>query len=137
MYESLTVYISKLEDLNPGEWIIDRENDGAPEHPIHVPWVQYSETVNGLEIALLTFFDARKDLDLTQYGDILEEYGIRWKMTSMNEADVSNLDAVVVLALLVGAYRAERFCDGALLRFVESGCIVKWLRRLREIDERM
>ena len=52
----------------------------------------------------------------------------------MESADVSALDGQTVMALLVGAVRAERFCDGALLGFLESGCVERWLRRLREID---
>ena len=53
----------------------------------------------------------------------------------MKNADVSSLDGKTVVALLVGAIRAERFCDGALLDFFEDGSIVKWLSRLKEIDE--
>ena len=39
------------------------------------------------------------------------------------------------MALLMGAVRAERFCDGALKEFVENGSITKWLERLKEIDK--
>ena len=39
------------------------------------------------------------------------------------------------MALIIGAVRAERFCDGALLDFLDTGCILKWLQRLEEIDE--
>jgi hypothetical protein len=53
----------------------------------------------------------------------------------MSEADVSGADVTCVLALLVGAVRAERFCDGALLRFFREGCIRRWLERLKEIDD--
>ena len=52
----------------------------------------------------------------------------------MSEADVSKLDAQCVMALIVGAVRAERFCDGALLGFFKDGSIQKWLTRLKEID---
>ncbi|MBQ7614370.1 MAG: hypothetical protein IJU77_04950 [Butyrivibrio sp.] len=52
----------------------------------------------------------------------------------MEAADVSKLDTQAVLALLLGAIRAERFCDGALLGLLESGAILRWLKRLQEID---
>ena len=52
----------------------------------------------------------------------------------MKNANVNALDGTTVVALIVGAIRAERFCDGALLDFFESGCIEKWLERLAEID---
>lgn len=53
----------------------------------------------------------------------------------MSEADVSQLDAQCVMALIMGAVRAERFCDGALLGFFRDGSIRKWLERLKEIDD--
>jgi hypothetical protein len=34
----------------------------------------------------------------------------------------------------MGAIRAERFCDGALLGFFKDGYILKWLKRLKDID---
>ena len=52
----------------------------------------------------------------------------------MSEADVSHLDGKCIMALIVGAVRAERFCDGALLGFFKDGSIKKWLMRLKEID---
>lgn len=53
----------------------------------------------------------------------------------MKNADVSDLNAQCVLAFIKGAVRAERFCDGALLDFLKSGCMLKWLERLKAIDE--
>lgn len=73
-------------------------------------------------------------MKLNHYGEILNENGIDWGNTSMNEADVSVLDARSVMALIVGAIRAERFCDGALLEFFKDGSIGKWLRQLNQID---
>ncbi len=44
------------------------------------------------------------------------------------------MDGRTVVALLTGAIRAERFCDGALLDFCKSGAVLRWLKRLKEID---
>jgi len=52
----------------------------------------------------------------------------------MHDVDVTEFDEKSVLALIMGAVRAERFCDGALLAFFEDGCILKWLKRLKDID---
>ena len=38
------------------------------------------------------------------------------------------------MALIVGAIRADRFCEGALLSFFNNGCIIKRLERLEIID---
>lgn len=44
------------------------------------------------------------------------------------------LDAKTVLTLLNGAIRADRICEGALLSFIKSGAIQRWLVRLKELD---
>ena len=44
------------------------------------------------------------------------------------------LDTKTVLALLNGVIRADRFCEGALLSFMKSGAIQRWLVRLKELD---
>ena len=44
------------------------------------------------------------------------------------------MDAKCIMALIMGAVSAERFCDGALLGFFKDGSIKKWLERLKEID---
>ena len=84
--------------------------------------------------AIYRFVDEHKEMQLNRYSDILEKANIRWDSASMRDADVSGLDGKTVVALLFGAVRAERFCDGALLEFCTDGCVVKWLRRLEEID---
>ena len=43
----------------------------------------------------------------------------------MSTVPVDNLDAKYVLAMILGAVRAERFCDGALLRLFENGSIAR------------
>lgn len=52
-----------------------------------------------------------------RYDDTLNAAGIKWGSDYMKAADVANMDAKTVIALLIGAVRVERFCDGALLSF--------------------
>ena len=137
MYEPLTAFIPKIGESEYGEWIIDRVNDGTPEHPIQIPWVLYCETVQDLEKTIYQFVDEHEELRLRQYDEILEKSGIKWDMNSMSNAEVSKLDGSTVMALLLGAIRAERFCDGVLLNFCKSGCVYRWLSRLKEIDDGM
>ena len=133
-FENLIKYIPLLEDDNIGTWIIDRENDGSPEHPIQMPFVNYSEMVHNFIKDVYDFEEKNKDFELTRYGEILEKNGLKWGSKSMNEADVSSLDGQCIMALIMGAVRAERFCDGALLGFFKDGSIKKWLERLKKID---
>lgn len=81
-----------------------------------------------------TFEESNKDMELNRYGDILKNNGLKWGLESKKNADVSNLNAQCVLAPIMGVVRAERFCDGALIDFFESDCILKWLERLNSIE---
>lgn len=133
-FAELTAFIPRIKDDKYGEWIIDRENDGTPEHPIQFPFVHYSRVVDEFVDTLYKYCEAHPEFEHTSYGHTLESLGIDWDSTSMEQADVSNIDAKGVIALLIGAVRAERFCDGALLGFFEEGSILRWLERLAEID---
>ena len=136
MYESLIKYLSLLSDDSIGNWIIDKENDGTPEHPIQMPYVSYSEIVHQFIDDIYEFVDNNKEMELNHYSDILNANGIEWRTESMTNTAVNDLDAKCVIALIVGAVRAERFCDGALLSFFKSGTIKKWLNRLSDLDKR-
>lgn len=133
-FENLIKYLPLLEDDNIGTWIIDRESDGTSEHPIQIPFVNYSEMIHRFIEDVYDFEEKNKDFELTRYGEILEKNGLEWGSKSMSEADVSSLDSLCVMALIMGAVRAERFCDGALLGFFKDGSIKKWLERLKEIN---
>lgn len=134
-FERLTKYIPLIQDDKFGEWIIDKENDGTTEHPIHMPFVNYSQTVDSFHEDLYNFCEEHPEYEHTRYGETLEAFGLKWGTESMEAADVSSLDAKCVIALLMGAVRAERFCEGALLSFFKSECILRWLQRLKAIDE--
>lgn len=100
-----------------------------------MPYVNYETTVTDVEQAIYSFVDDHPENKLTRYSNILKRNGLEWDSRVMSEADVSELDGQAVMALLLGAMRAERFCDGALLRFFKDGSVRRWLLRLREVDE--
>ena len=133
-FDILTKYISIIQTDSIGEFVIDKENDGTPEHPIQMPFVGYSEMVHNFIDDVYTFEKSNKDMELTRYGEILKDNGLEWDSESMKSADISNLNLQCVMALIMGAVRAERFCDGALLDFFKSGYILKWLERLKSIE---
>ena len=136
MYEKLTSLLEDIKTDSIGKWIVDKENDGSLEHPIQMPFVHYSECVRKFEHEVYAFEEEHPEYGLNRYKTILESYNIKWESRSMSMADVSKLSGRTVMALLMGAVRAERFCDGALKSFFEDHLIEKWLNRLREIDER-
>ena len=114
MFEGLTRHLPDLEKA---------ENSG-----------NYGRTIYEIEQAVYTFVDEHPEFGLTRYGEILEQSGLKWDGRIMSEADVSELDGRTTMALLIGAVRAERFCDGALIEFFENGSVKRWIARLSEID---
>lgn len=131
MFEQLTSYIDKIaSEETSGEWYgsFDQEQPSFPH-------VIYSITMHRFVDEVLKFVDAHPEMELTRYYDILEKNGLAWDSNMMEKADVANASGQLVMALIVCAIRAERFCDGTLLGFLENGCIVKWLERLKQIDD--
>ena len=133
MYESLTRLIPGLIE-EYGTLIVDNESKGTMDDPIHMPFVDYSPAVIELEKAVYAFKAEHPDFELTKYEEILSSNGLEWSRRSMSEADVSDADGKLVMALLMGAIRAERFSEGTLLGFCENGSVLRWLKRLQEID---
>lgn len=137
MFESLTKHLPAIENAEGfGNWVVDRESKGTMDDPIEMPYVNYGTTVADVEQAIYDFVDEHPEYELTHYRDILERNGLEWGSQAMSGADVSELDGQAVMALLLGAVRAERFCDGALLGFFEDGSMRRWLLRLKGIDGR-
>ena len=134
MYESLTRFIPGLIE-EYGTLIVDNESKGTMDDPIHMPFVDYSPTVTELLKAVYAFKAEHPDFELTKYEEILNSNGLKWSWESMSEADVSNADGRLVMALLLGAIRADRFSEGTLLGFLEEGSVLRWLKRLKEIDD--
>lgn len=133
-FDLLTKYIPLLRRERLGEWVIDKENDGTAEHPIQMPYVNYSETVRRFIEDVYTFAEQHQEMEITRYREILKENGIEWGMNDMEDVDVSNLNSQCVLALIMGVLRAERFCEGVILDFFTNGTIVKWLERLERLE---
>ena len=134
MYESLTKYLDEFAGAEFGTWIIDKKNDGTPEHPLEFPFVNYSRVVDQFIHDVYSFADNHEEMGLHSYQKVLEENGIKWNAKSMETAVVDDLDAKCVVALIYGAIRAERFCDGAILAFLKDGTFVRWLERLKTLD---
>lgn len=134
IYKALTDYLPEIEHRSYGEWVVDRESRGTAEDPIQMPYVSYSRMVRRFQNDVYDFMDNHPEYELNDYQKILEANNIQWGTKSMQAADVTALDGRCVMALLMGAIRAERFYEGALLNFFASGAIEKWLLRLKEID---
>ena len=107
IYKSLTDFLPMLENDKIGDRVIDRVNDGTPEHPIQMPVVNYTKNVRKVEDAIYDFEQIHPEYELNRYGNILKANGIEWGMDSMADKDVSELDGKCVMAMLMGAVRAD------------------------------
>lgn len=135
VYKGLTDYLPRIRDIEFGKWYPEKQTgDGSMERPFQMPFVVYDDIVEGLIREVYHFEKEHPEYGLNRYIEILEKHHIEWGDQAMTAADVSNMDGQGVMALLLAAIRAERFCDGALLDFLKKGCIQKWLERLEELD---
>lgn len=134
MYEKLTKYLDEFTGTEFGTWIFDNKNDGTPEHPAQMPFLSYSSVIMHFIEDVHSFVYECEEIGLYNYKKVLEENGIKWNAKSMETAVVDDLDAKCVVALIYGAIRAERFCDGAILAFLKDGTFVRWLERLKTLD---
>ena len=135
-FDSLLELIEPLEKGTHGRWISGNNHKGTMDDPIPMPFCAYSEAVHKLADAVYEFVESNPEYELKNYQKLLEDRGLKWSMDSFREADVSIMDAQGILAMLVGLLRAERFSDGVVLEALESGLVLKWLERIRDIVEK-
>lgn len=131
-FKSLTDFIVRLQNTDTGKWYPENQaGDGNVDRPLQMPFVVYQNDVRELEKEMYRFDKEHPQYNLKEYRLILEERGA----SDLQTYDVTNAEAKVVLALVLCVFRTERFCDGTIKAFLENGCILKWLERLKEIDE--
>ena len=135
MFETLIACLPELEKESSGEWIVDPGNDGSEEQPFQLPFIRYSEGSKKIIKEILNIEKNYADLKLDSYREILERNGIEWRAERMQNADILSLDAQCVMALLMGAVRADRYREGTFKSFIDRGCIKRWIIRLKEIEE--
>lgn len=73
MYESLTKYLDEFTGAEFGTWIIDKKNDGTPEHPLQFPFVNYSCVVDHFIDDVFSFVAKYEEVGLYSYQKVLEE----------------------------------------------------------------
>lgn len=91
VYKSLTDFLPMLEEDKIGDWAIDRVNDGTPEHPIQMPFVNYSRLVREVEDAIYDFEQMHPEYGLNRYSSILETNGKTYGFSEHLQAVVYSL----------------------------------------------
>lgn len=131
-YDMLFKHIELLSGEDFGKWFSDKDNYGSMERPIQMPYFEYSQVVENFVTDVRLCWEKS---GLQDYLQVLRSHNIEWGSQSMSNADISVLPSEVVLALLFGATRSEKSCDGALLGFLKNGNIQKWLKSIKEKAE--
>lgn len=78
--------------------------------------------------------DDNENLDVRDYRGVLDSYGLPDE-ESVLVADISQCDARCTLAMIFTIVRGDRFCEGLLLSYLDNGMMLKWMKRLKEIDD--
>lgn len=112
MFEGLTKYIP---DLEKGE--------------------KAKRSISKLEDAVYVFDHNHSECGLKYYRDILKSQGVNVENMSLGEVDVSGLSWLGVMALLYATAQEERRSCGALEARYKDGSLLRWLERLKEIDD--
>ena len=131
-YDILLPYVDRLAEDPYGEWSMDTAGRGTIESPMQMPFVVYSPVVEDLIRDVHTCWERS---GLRDYVQILADHGIELNSRSMSQATPEELPSSVLVALLLAAVRAEKFCDGALLELLKSGHVQQWLAELKEREE--
>ena len=82
-----------------------------------------------------SFCNDHPEYDADNYRNILTELGIGTQPSELEKTNVSRLDDKTVIVMIMCVLRIERFSEGLLLVLLKKGIIVKWLERLKQIDE--
>lgn len=114
MYETLTTFIEKLEGYKNGEC-----------------GKAFGSAFN-FSNAIDEFVKTHRDLGLKNYTSIIEERCQDFMVTNLTEVKVNALDGKTAVALLVKLVKGDvRY----LMRALTDGTVVKYLHRLKAIDD--
>lgn len=115
-FKLLTKYIGRFPDCT----MID---NGTVQFWDYFPYSEFeSEWINS-------------DFPCTDYGEFLAEMDIVLNYDQISSRRVDDLNAKQVLALITSAFRNEHFDNGVIVEYFRSGAMLRWLKRLKEIDE--
>lgn len=130
-YKIITDHIDILSNSNFGEW----SSVNSSEDVVTLPFVIYSKEVMDFLLSVDNFLDIENNDIFFDYKALLERENIEYSMDTFIDADINTLQAETLCAMIIGTIRANRFCEGVLLEAFEHGHILKWLKRIKDLDE--
>ena len=115
LFKVLTKYICRISDCLSINGVIEKGMDIFPFREFEQEW-------------------ANSGFPCSQYGDVLAKMGVELSFEQITEKGVDNLNAEQVLALITAAFRNDHFSNGIILEYINSGAMLKWLKRLKDLD---
>lgn len=97
--------------------------------------------IDGYIVPFWDYFPCREfelefysEFTCSDYEKILSEMGVTLDYNQIIAKSVNDLNAKQVLALITSAFRNDHFDEGIIVKYFRSGAMLKWLKRLKEID---
>ena len=130
---ALYKYIELFSSESFGKWVIGAMKENGDNY-IRMPHVLYQRNVDSFIHDVHACYE-KSGID--DYIKVLQSYGIEWRLDDMIRADIQGMPREVLISLLLGAVRAEKYVDGAIFRLLKNGVIQKWLSALKEMENGM
>ena len=126
--KGITRWIPKIENMTEfGEWHNSSGGFFAPNHIVY-----------DLVCSFFEFMErnsAYRNLPST-YPEILRKNGLDFRNgDAIMKAEPSQMDVSCILSMFLSVNSAERMNPGALNLFLRKGVILRWLKRLEELDK--
>lgn len=133
-YQDLTAFIPLLEkEKNFGEWIgsepveIKRDEEGNIL-PYVAPYVRYS-------LVSQQFINVVSHYHTGIHRDSMKESALEYTEANLQIENVDKLPLDIVVYYIRKVVQNERYRDGCVLEYMQNGLILKWLKRLKELDK--
>ncbi len=134
MYETLNAFIPFMQSGPFGKWC-ERVGDGTPENPYVMCHIMYDEQITRFNHTLIEWEREHTESGRFNFIEIVENSGIKFNVDSLSTEDFSTWDGITVLAMMRYVFSMERRSDGLVLEFCQNGCFLRWLQRLKDIDD--
>lgn len=140
-YESLTKLIPEMEKDIYGEWNLPMKGEGTKDNPYIMPHVSFTPTAYSFFSEMGKIVEQHPEFDLYNYKKYLERRGYisdakgPFPIGELQTVPSERLNAEDIFVMCFAVQRTDRFCEGIMLKFFKDGTILKWLKRLAELDE--
>lgn len=124
--ERLTAFIPYFENVNKEDVCYWDGGEKLGENHFSMSYPVYAQTIKDF---VKTVY--KSNLICHNYLNIIEQHGIGG-INGMNAA-IEHADLELILAILTGYIRQERFCEGLLQKAVEDKTLLRLLRRLENL----